>query len=106
MRRWSILGAAATAALALSRGGIALGDSPAAPVRLAVIAQGRSSECRGLADLLQVELSRRDGIELVEREEIDRVLAEQALTASGLVEESARINLGALLKAKLNEQKQ
>ena len=71
----------------------------AAPTRLAVIAQGQSAPCRGLADLLQVELSRRDGIELVEREEIDRVLAEQALTASGLVAESARIHLGALLKA-------
>ena len=71
----------------------------AAPTRLAVIAQGQSAPCRGLADLLQVELSRRDGIELVEREEIDRVLAEQALTVSGLVAESARIHLGALLKA-------
>ena len=102
MRRGSVLGAAAAAAaLALLCGEFARGDVPdaAAPTRLAVIAQGQSAPCRGLADLLQVELSRRDGIELVEREEIDRVLAEQALTASGLVAESARIHLGALLKA-------
>ena len=99
MRCGSVLYAGAAIALAILRGGIALGDSPAAPTRLAVIAQGQSVPCRGLADLLQVELSRRDGIELVEREEIDRVLAEQTLTASGLVAESARIHLGALLKA-------
>ena len=101
MRRGSVLGAIAAAALALLCGGFARGDVPdaAASTRLAVIAQGQSAPCRGLADLLQVELSRRDGVELVEREEIDRVLAEQTLTASGLVAESARIHLGALLKA-------
>ncbi len=101
MRRGSVLGAIAAAALALLCGGFARGDVPdaAASTRLAVIAQGQSAPCRGLADLLQVELSQRDGIELVERETIDRVLAEQALTASGLVAESTRISLGALLKA-------
>jgi hypothetical protein len=60
-----------------------------------VIAEGGSAECRNVADLLQVELSKREDLELVDRDEIDRVLAEQALTASGLVAESARIQLGA-----------
>ena len=72
----------------------------AEPVRLAVIAEGASADCRNLADLLQAELSNRDGIEMVERAEIDRVLAEQALTASGLVDESQRIRLGEILRAK------
>ena len=87
------------AAVAVLMAAFAAVPAAATPTRLAVIAQGQSAPCRGLADLLQVELSRRDGIELVEREEIDRVLAEQTLTASGLVAESARIHLGALLKA-------
>ena len=43
----------------------------AEPVRLAVIAEGNSESCRNLADLLQVELSKREDLELVDREEID-----------------------------------
>jgi len=100
MRRWSVLGAAATAVLALLCGGVAMGDSPAAPVRLAVIAEGASADCRNLADLLQADLSNRDGIEMVEREEIDRVLAEQAISAAGLVAASERVRLGQVLRAK------
>ena len=93
--RWAVL-----ASVMLLFCGLAIGETHAPPLRLAVIAEGGSAECRNLADLLQVELSKRDDLELVEREEIDRVLAEQALTASGLVAESARIQLGAILKAK------
>ena len=77
-----------------------MGDSPAAPVRLAVIAEGASADCRNLADLLQADLSNRDGIEMVEREEIDRVLAEQAISAAGLVAASERVRLGQVLRAK------
>ena len=71
-----------------------------APVRLAVIAEGASADCRNLADLLQVELSKRDGIEMVEREEIGRVQREQALATSGLVNSADAMNLARILEAK------
>jgi len=88
--RWAVL-----ASVMLLFCGLAIGETHAPPLRLAVIAEGGSAECRNVADLLQVELSKREDLELVDRDEIDRVLAEQALTASGLVAESARIQLGA-----------
>ena len=52
------------------------------PVRLAVLAEDVSSESRALADLLTVDLSKAAGVQVVERAEIDRVLAEQTLTAA------------------------
>lgn len=70
------------------------------PVRLAVLAEDVSPESRALADLLTVELAAVPNVETVERAEIERVLDEQKLTAEGLVETSARVRLGAILKAK------
>lgn len=68
-------------------------------VRLVVIAEDVSAESRALADLLTADLARAAGIEMVERSEIDRVLAEQKLTAVGLAETASRVQLGRLLKA-------
>ena len=54
---------------------------------------------RNLGELLTAELSTIDGIQLVEREEIDRVLGEMRLTASGAVAPKHAIQLGKLAKA-------
>lgn len=70
------------------------------PVRLAVLAADGSDATRSLADLLTVHLAQTPGIETIERAEIERVLAEQKLTVEGLVETSARVRLGAVLRAK------
>lgn len=68
-------------------------------IRLAVLAEDVSLESRALSDLLTTDLSKAAGVQVVERAEIDRVLAEQKLTAGGLVETASRIQLGRLLKA-------
>lgn len=58
----------------------------AAPIWLEVLAAAFSPESRALADLLTVELATVPNVQTVERAEIERVLAEQHLTAAGLVE--------------------
>jgi hypothetical protein len=63
------------------------------PVRLALIAS--EDELRPATDLLTAELSRDGGIALVERTEIERVLREQALSATG----NDYLKLGQLLQA-------
>lgn len=85
--------------LALSVSGSA---SPAVPVRRCAVIASPAARSDGLADLVMISLARREGIELVEREVIDRILKEQelsALSAAGAV--SNRLSLGRLLKADL-----
>ncbi len=53
----------------------------------------------GLTNLLTVELSKIDGIELVEREAIDKVLGELSLSAAGLVNPQKMLKLGKLVSA-------
>jgi len=64
-----------------------------APVKLAIITE--AAEFARVADLLTAELSRDGRIALVERTEIERVLREQALSATG----RDYLKLGQLLKA-------
>ncbi|MGB7345209.1 MAG: CsgG/HfaB family protein [Pirellulaceae bacterium] len=52
-----------------------------------------------LADLLTAELSSADGMELVERDQIDRVLDELKLNAKGLVDRDRASRFGQLSKA-------
>jgi hypothetical protein len=55
-----------------------------APVRIAVLAgEGDRAPKAGLADLLEVEFSKREQVVLLERTEIRKVLAEQGLSAAG-----------------------
>ncbi|MEA3210512.1 MAG: hypothetical protein QOE70_3569 [Chthoniobacter sp.] len=61
--------------------------------RLAILAEG---EARAVADLLTVRLSAEAEVALVERAEIDRIVAEQKLVARGLAE---AVQLGRLLRA-------
>ncbi len=71
------------------------GDVP----RLAVFVDGDAEESRMLADMMQAELSKREGFEVVERSEIDRVLREQELGAAGFADDATRVQLGKIMKA-------
>jgi hypothetical protein len=77
------------AAIALFAPGIVLGE-----VRLAVIDRGRAPE---IADYLMAKLTRRNELVLIERNEVDRVLQEQAVTMQDARTDYAR--LGRLLRA-------
>ncbi len=59
----------------------ALADPSASPTRLAIVASSPSSTTA--ADLLTVELSRNPNLKLFERAEVDKVLREQGLSATG-----------------------
>ena len=65
--------------------------------RWAIVALDQNS--KSLADLLTAEISAWSSVELVEREDIDRVLTELKLNASGLVEEDSMVQFGRLAKA-------
>jgi hypothetical protein len=69
----------------------------AAGRRLAVVAEG--ANLAPLVSLLEVELSKAEGVSLVERAELDRVLREQELSAAGLVDRQSLVKVGALLRA-------
>ncbi|MEA3207194.1 MAG: hypothetical protein QOE70_251 [Chthoniobacter sp.] len=64
--------------------------------RLALIADEGN---RALADLLTVRLSSEKGLELVERQDLERVLAEQSLSRALAVEAATAARLGGLLQA-------
>jgi hypothetical protein len=52
-----------------------------------------------LVSLLEVELSQKEGIKLLERAAIDKILEEQQLSAAGLLDRNAAIKIGKLLRA-------
>jgi hypothetical protein len=52
-----------------------------------------------LVSLLEAELSQKDGIQLLERAAIDKILDEQKLSAAGLLDRNATIKIGKLLRA-------
>jgi len=71
-----------------------------APLRLAVIAgEGERTPKPGVVELLTVELSKLDGVVVLEREDVRRILTEQALNAGGLANRSQAVRLGAILHA-------
>ena len=55
---------------------------------------------KGIADLLITELAQNSGIRVVERENLDKLLAEQNLARDGRVEEATAARIGKLLGAK------
>ena len=71
------------------------------PVRLAIGGLGLADDFgnRQLADLVTVALAKSQGLELVERQSLDRVLREQDLNLSGLVRAKDAVRIGKLLKA-------
>jgi hypothetical protein len=52
-----------------------------------------------LVSLLEVELSQKEGIQLLERAAIDKILEEQQMSASGLLDRNTTIKIGKLLRA-------
>ncbi len=70
--------------------------STADGMRVAVVAVDKEAEV--LAALVEAQLSA-DGVKLVEREELDRVLQEQELSAGGFTDRAWLVKLGGLLRA-------
>ncbi|MBN2591376.1 MAG: hypothetical protein JXA96_16040 [Sedimentisphaerales bacterium] len=69
-------------------------------VRIAVIAEKTSDFDKSpLISLLEVELSQKEGVKLLERAVIDNILEEQQLSAAGLLDRNATIEIGKLLRA-------
>ena len=74
---------------------------PDQKVRLAIGGLGLPDDSmnRQLADLLTAELSRAQGLELVDRQSFDKVLRELELNLSGLVRAKDAVRVGKLLRA-------
>jgi hypothetical protein len=81
----------------VSTAGSALAAAPANQ-RWAIVATDGVRE-RGAVDLLTAQLSQVGGIELVERDAIQRVLDELKLNAGGLVDRAKAVQFGRLLAA-------
>lgn len=72
------------------------------PVRVAIVAgDGERAPKAGVVELLAVGMSKQPGVVLLEREEVQRILAEQKLSASGLVGIDSAVRLGKVLSADL-----
>jgi cell division FtsZ-interacting protein ZapD len=83
--------------LLVSTAGGVLAAAPANQ-RWAIVATDDVRE-RGVVDLLTAQLSQVGGIELVERDAIQRVLDELKLNAGGLVDRTKAVQFGQLLAA-------
>ncbi len=71
-----------------------------APVKIAIVADKAAGLVKSpLVSLLEVQLSQKQGIELLERAAIDKILQEQQLSAAGLLERNNTIKIGKLLRA-------
>ncbi len=55
---------------------------------------------KGIADLLLIDLAQNTGIRVVERENLERLLAEQNLARDGRVDDATAVRIGKLLGAK------
>jgi hypothetical protein len=73
---------------------------PVAPIRLAIGALGgNAEENKDLADLVAARLASAKPFELVERQELEKALREQALSFSGLVRAKDAVRVGHLARA-------
>ena len=70
-------------------------------VKMALVTTEASAATKSLLDLVQVDLSDDKAIALMERQAIDRVLTEQKLNLSGLVDGNAAVKVGKLLSVDL-----
>lgn len=73
-------------------------DEAQVPSRWAILTSAELQNV-GFSDLLSVRLSELQGVRLVEREEIGRVLAELRLNASGLIDPAKAVRFGQLVSA-------
>lgn len=69
------------------------------PARVALIADKASDLYKSpLVSLVEVKLSQKEGIELLERAEIDKLLQEQQLSVAGLLQRHNAVKVGRLLR--------
>src|SRR4051794_25260863 len=87
--------------LGVGLGGACSREAKPRAVKLALVARQAGPEVLGLLDLAQAELAREDRLQLLERQRVDRVLREQHLSLSGLVDASTAVKVGELLAADL-----
>ena len=98
-RRNVLLGLAAAVSIWIASAAIADPPDGETASRWAVVASAPLRDA-GVSDLLVAELSSLEGVELVEREAIDRIQEELKLTAAGLVDPNKAVQLGELLTEK------
>src|SRR5205823_5653397 len=67
------------------------------PWRLALVSSSPSEPINNLLELAQAKLSREPNLELLERQTIRKLLAEQQLSLSGLVDSNRAVEVGKLL---------
>src|SRR5207302_1807453 len=70
-----------------------------APWRIALVCASSSATMNNLLDLAEVKLSADDGLVLLDRKAVSKVLAEQKLSLSGLVDSNFAVQTGKLLNA-------
>jgi hypothetical protein len=76
-------------------------EKPTRPLRIALISADRGEELAKVLTLAEARLTDLPGLEVLERAAIDRVLAEQKLTLSGLVAADQAVKIGKLLTVDL-----
>ena len=81
--------------------GQAAGAKTTLDVRVVLVGADRTEALRNVIALAEVKLSQVPGVQLLERQAIDRVLAEQKLNLSGLVATDQVLKLGKLLSVQL-----
>ncbi len=105
---WTWIGSALIAALLASLpllgGETPAGSQASGPksgVRLAVVTGLRDQETLDVLALAEIRISSMEGVALLERKDLDPVLAEHELTLSGLVDATMALRLGKLLTVDL-----
>lgn len=73
----------------------------AASVRVALVGSQGVGLAGGVVALAEAQLSARDGLEILDRQHVDRVLQEQKLAVGGLVDAAGAVKAGALLAVDL-----
>ncbi len=77
------------------------GVAGAAPVRVALVGTHGAGVAGGVVALAEAQLSARDGLEVLDRQHVDRVLKEQKLAVGGLVDAAGAVKAGQLLSVDL-----
>ena len=76
-------------------------EDPAAAAQVALVSSDKSEAIRNVLTLAEAKLSQTPGIKLLERQGIDKILAEQKLSLSGVVATDQALTIGKLLSVDL-----
>lgn len=71
------------------------------PVRIALVSSGTGESINALLDLAHAKVSMQSGVELLDRQAMTRILQEQKLSLSGLVDANTAVTAGKLLSVDL-----